>query len=942
MATIDYLNFDVCFEPFRKKYRAKVIGAPVGEGEKVEFAYPFSAQEQKRYREAIFRLERNNVGNGVSKWETTKAFGKRLFDTIFQGEVFASYRSSLETAKARNVGLRLRLRLNETPDLAAIPWEYLYNEKLDRFLAISTRTPVVRYFELPESVSSFIVEPPLNILVVISRPVDQLLLEVEQEWSHLTEAFHKLRRKGLVRIDRLEEASLEALQRKLCERPYHIFHFIGHGKFDERTNAGSLIFEDEDKLGHGKSGEQLGALLRDHSSLRLAVLNACYGARPSQSNAFAGCAQRLVQHGMPAVIAMQCPVQDTSAIIFANTFYDFLMEGYPVDGALSEARKAIFIRDKEAEWAAPVLFMRSPHGRIFDLQRERAIISPAPSPPPRRPARFALAGTFVIFFIWWLWTHVLNPPIPEQKHLLVLPLLNVSHDSLDQAFCDGLMETLTSRLTQLEQYSQRTLWVVPATEVRESRIKSVHEAKRKFGVNLVVSGSVQRNQNEAQLTINLTDAAKLRQTQAFEIAEPSKNISDLQDKAVLKLAKILQVDLQPRARQVMIAGGTAVPNANAFYLQGRGYLAQYRQQAPNLEMAQTLFQRALEHDSLYALAYAGLGEAFWKKYETTSKARWIVEAEQNCRRALELNMLIMPARLSLAQIYNGTGRYEQALKEVEKAFVLDSVNAEAYRLKAFIYENLGDLPEAEKTYKQAIALRPDYWDGYNNLGVFYFQHGRYHEAVTQFQQVVALTPDNVKGYNNLGALYHYLARYDEARAAYNRSLLIEPSYEAYNNLATIDFIEAKYYESARWYWQALQIDSTDYQVWGNLASAYYWMPHAKAPARQHYQHAARLAEEKKAINPRDAVVLADLAEYYAQLEEGPKAHAHILSALKQGADNVNVMATAGLVYETLGKRETALSWLKKALKNGYTPSEIAHQPAFRKLREDKGFQKILQ
>jgi serine/threonine-protein kinase len=537
---------------------------------------------------------------------------------------------------------------------------------------------------------------------------------------------------------------------------------------------------------------------------------------------------------------------------------------------------------------------------------------------------------------------VINPPIAEQRNLLVLPLTNVSHNSLDQAFCDGLMETLTSRLTQLEQYSQRTLWVVPATEVRESQIKSANEAKHKFGVNLVVSGSVQFDQNEARLTINLTDAAKLRQTNAFEIVEPIKNISDLQDKAVLKLAQILQVDLQPKARQAIIAGGTAVPDANAFYLQGRGYLSQYRKQAANLETAQTLFQRALQHDSIYALAYAGLGETFWKKYEIASEAQWIAVAEQNCKRALELNMLIVPARMTLAQIYNGTGRYEQALKEVEKAFALDSVNAEVYRLKAFIYENLGRFHEAEKTYKQAIALRPDYWDGYNNLGFFYFQRGRYDEALTQFQQVVALTPDNIKGYNNLGALYHYLARYDEARAAYNHSLMIEPSYEAHNNLASIDFIEANYSAAAQGYWQALQIDSTDYQVWANLASAYYWMPNAKLQAQQYYLHAAHMAEEKKAINPRDPVVLADLAEFYAQLGEDNKAREHIRSALEQGEDNVNVMATAGLVYEIMNEREAALSCLKQALENGYALSEVARQPGFRKLREDKRFQEILQ
>jgi hypothetical protein len=118
---------------------------------------------------------------------------------------------------------------------------------------------------------------------------------------------------------------------------------------------------------------ELGALLRDEShSLRLVVLNACKGARASAGDPFAGLAQGLVRKGVPAVIAMQVAISDGAAQILTSSFYSALASGYPIDAALGEARKAIYVKQGGAEWAVPVLFMRAPDGQIFEMEKERA------------------------------------------------------------------------------------------------------------------------------------------------------------------------------------------------------------------------------------------------------------------------------------------------------------------------------------------------------------------------------------------------------------------------------------------------------------------------------------------------------------------------------------------------------------------------------------------
>jgi outer membrane protein assembly factor BamD (BamD/ComL family) len=245
----------------------------------------------------------------------------------------------------------------------------LYNPALNRFRSLSPDTPIVRYLELPERIKPLHVKPPLRVLVMISSPVDDNYepLDVEREWINITHAMQDLQKQKLVIIDRLDEASLPALRRQLRKHDYHIFHFVGHGAFDEYSQDGVMVLENEQKQGELVSGQDLGIILHGHDSLRLAVINACEGARSGVSDPFAGVAQSLVQQGIPAVIAMQFAVTDKAAIAFAHEFYNAITSAYPVDAALAEARRAIYSELKNIEWATPVLFMRSPDGKIFDL-----------------------------------------------------------------------------------------------------------------------------------------------------------------------------------------------------------------------------------------------------------------------------------------------------------------------------------------------------------------------------------------------------------------------------------------------------------------------------------------------------------------------------------------------------------------------------------------------
>ena len=311
--------------------------------------------------------------------DAAKQFGGKLFNAVFTGDVRSVFAASAQEANARDIGLRLRLHFDDAPELADLPWEFLYNPSLNRFLALSVKTPIVRYIELPEQIRPLTVHPPLRVLVMIASPTDYEALDVEREWQQLQTALGGLIQGGLVTLERLESATLAELQKKLQTRAYHIFHFIGHGAFDEHAQDGVLIFEGNEKRGRRVNAQTLGTILHDHDSLRLAVLNACEGARTSRTDPFAGVASSLVQQGIPAVIAMQFEISDDAAATFARGFYQALARGYPVDAAVAEVRKTIFADNNETEWGTPVLYSRAPDGKIFDVQGEPGVIVPPPA-----------------------------------------------------------------------------------------------------------------------------------------------------------------------------------------------------------------------------------------------------------------------------------------------------------------------------------------------------------------------------------------------------------------------------------------------------------------------------------------------------------------------------------------------------------------------------------
>jgi serine/threonine-protein kinase len=379
--------------------------------------------------------------------------------------------------------------------------------------------------------------------------------------------------------------------------------------------------------------------------------------------------------------------------------------------------------------------------------------------------------------------------------------------------------------------------------------------------------------------------------------------------------------------------------AYSSYLQARGYLQLHEDKVCSecIDSAIDLFNYAIDRDPDYALAYAGLGQAYWHKYDLSRDIQWVDPAIRNSQVALELSDRLAPVYITLGVIHQGTGQYDDAVRYYQHALEIDPVNRSAYSGLALAFESLGDLNQAEKTYVRAIDLAPNRWRGYWELAFAYLYRGRNEDALEQLAKAESLAPVAVSPLNDLGGLYLYLGHREEARVLLERSLELEPGYAAYSNLGVIHQLEKRHAEAAEMYEGALMLDDGDYRVWINLASLYDAIPDQGEKALSAYRVAISLAEEQRTINPNDPFLLSHLAGSYGAIGERAKSLAAARQAAELAPDNVEIMIRVGIVYEELGMRDEALALIGRAIEHGGVIADIKDYDELQDLLADPRF-----
>jgi hypothetical protein len=331
-------DLPLAFEPLPNgKYRIRANSGTSGEVQ-ADVEAPFTPQEVSEITELLGHRK-----PGLMRMEETRAarqFGQKLFNFLIKDNpgIYTAYRMGVGRGS-----LRLRLSVEQAGTLAHLPWELLRDPERD-FLALADSTPIVR------ASPQLSIRPPVPLVL----PLRILVLAAEQEWQRLQQTLAVLQSRDQIQLDRLDKPTLRGLRLRMLAEDYQILHLIVPGAMDKETEESFLLMND-DGLAR-VSSDDLSQEIYPESTVRLVVLSS---AQPHK--------RALVQYAgtlnVPAVVTTQFLMQ-TDSLLHAE-LYRALVEGSPIDMAMSRARRAIANHMANNDWAAPLLFLHSDSARLF-------------------------------------------------------------------------------------------------------------------------------------------------------------------------------------------------------------------------------------------------------------------------------------------------------------------------------------------------------------------------------------------------------------------------------------------------------------------------------------------------------------------------------------------------------------------------------------------------
>ncbi|MGA8072256.1 MAG: serine/threonine-protein kinase, partial [Candidatus Acidiferrales bacterium] len=305
--------------------------------------------------------------------------------------------------------------------------------------------------------------------------------------------------------------------------------------------------------------------------------------------------------------------------------------------------------------SAPTISLKSAQFQKYLSNASQSTLGHAAPPKSGAWRWWAAAGAAVtIALLGWLVLPSLRSRLnggllaPSEEHVAVLPFDNIGNNPANEALAEGLMDSLTGKLSDID-VGGKSLWVVPSSEVRRRKISDPASALREWGATVVVKGSIARDGQDVQLTVNLIDTKDLRQIGSASFEDRAGDLATLQDEAVAKLAKLMHINVT--AEMLRATGGSANPAAYESYLKAVGYVVRYDTPG-NLDRAITALDAAVKTDPQFALGFAELGEAYRLKNTMDPNPKWLDEASANCSHALQLDDRLPAAYVTLGRVHS--------------------------------------------------------------------------------------------------------------------------------------------------------------------------------------------------------------------------------------------------------------------------------------------------
>ena len=401
-------------------------------------------------------------------------------------------------------------------------------------------------------------------------------------------------------------------------------------------------------------------------------------------------------------------------------------------------------------------------------------VGPRTVPAPRRrvpPKAFAIAVVVGLAILVTTATYVYighNQKLaasatPQITSLAVLPLANLSGDTNQEYFADGMTEALITDLSKI-----KALKVVSRTSVMRYKgtTKPLPEIARELGVDGIIEGSVLRSGDRVRITAQLINAASDTHLWGDHFDRDLRDVLGLQTEVARVIAQEIRVAVTPTEQQQLASVRTVNPEAHELYLRGRYYW--WRRDAADMAKAVELFEQAIAIDPKYAAAYAGLADAYSSSANNGFQppALGNAKAKAAALKAVALDDSLAEAHIALGRVHrNYDWDWESAEAEYRRAIALNPNSADAYLAYAALLAFLARHEEAIAANRRAHELDPLATRITAHLAWVLYCARRYDEAIAAAQEAIKLEPGDLMSHVMLGKAYMQKRRYAEAVTA---------------------------------------------------------------------------------------------------------------------------------------------------------------------------------
>lgn len=377
-------------------------------------------------------------------------------------------------------------------------------------------------------------------------------------------------------------------------------------------------------------------------------------------------------------------------------------------------------------------------------------------------------------------------PRVAQKSIAVLPFDNISPDPENEYFSDGLTEEIITHLSQI-----RSLLVISRTSIMRFKgaKKPIREIAAELGVQYVLEGSVRKHGSDLRITAQLIDAPRDAHLWAEKYGGKLEDVFAIQEKVAGQIVDALKLTLSPQEQKNLEKRQTENTEAYQLYLKGRFWWNKRTEEG--MKHGIDFFNQAIEKDPNYALAYAGLADAYilLQVYCYLSPREAVPKARKAAEKALQLDPLLAEAHASLAHIKS-------------------------------LYD--WDWQGTENGFKRAIELNPGYPQAHLWYAIsFFLMRGKVEEALVEMKRAQELDPLSLIINNDVGLMHFVAGRYGQAVEEYRRTLEIDPTFFVAHQCLGLTYLEmGKFEEAVHELKQALVLSKQSAVVLAALGQVY--------------------------------------------------------------------------------------------------------------------------